>query len=306
MSTDHLRPGKDVDITRSMIAGSISGLMARMATTPLDTVKIRLQVTPSAQLVPTIKTMLRREGVASLWKGNVPGAIMYVVYGGVQFGSYSFYNRKLYLLSAYIPSQLYSLTVGMLSGATSSFVSYPFDTLRTRFVANRGIRFSSIIESCHQVWMHEGIRGFFRGYTTSMVSLTLATGIMFSTYEAIKMYTEKQRQPLYDTLNASASTISAITSKILTFPIDTVRRRIQLQDSININEFFPHEPNVQAYKQYLSSSAYGPDIIKIPLLMIRHEGVQALYKGLTIGLCKSIPSTVVSLWVYERVMNSGL
>ncbi|CAL9732429.1 mitochondrial thiamine pyrophosphate carrier 1 [Monosporozyma unispora] len=294
---DHLRKGTNTSVVHSLIAGSLSGLVARIMTAPLDTIKIRLQITPSSGLTQTTKDIILKEGIKSLWKGNVPGSMMYVIYGGTQFGSYSMYNEWLAPLD--LSGQLHSLVVGMMSGLTSSFISYPFDTLRTRFVANRGSEFFPLKQACVDIWEHEGFKGFYGGCTTSLVSLTVATGIMFSTYESIKIYSEGKHGDATPILSASASTISAITSKTLTFPIDTVRRRIQLQDSIHMNKFFQMGNNLELYKRYQAVN----NILMIPVLMIRYEGIHSLYKGLFVALCKSIPTTVLSLWTYERIMS---
>ncbi|CAL9737553.1 mitochondrial thiamine pyrophosphate carrier 1 [Monosporozyma servazzii] len=299
---DHLRKGTNVNVVHSLIAGSVSGLVARIMTAPLDTIKIRLQITPSIGLIQTMQDLVRKEGMRSFWKGNVPGSIMYVMYGGCQFGSYSVYNEWMTPLG--LSGQLHSLVAGMMSGLTSSFISYPFDTLRTRFVANRGLQFAPFRQACLEIWEYEGLKGFYGGCSASLLSLTLATGIMFSTYESIKIYSEgksygEDKNKETSMLSSSASTISAITSKTLTFPIDTVRRRIQLQDSIHIDKYFLKDTNVGLYKRYQAANS----IVMIPILMIKYEGIYSLYKGLPVALCKSIPTTVLSLWAYERIMN---
>ncbi|WEJ92860.1 mitochondrial thiamine pyrophosphate transporter [Yamadazyma tenuis] len=97
---DHLQQGADVSPYKSLVAGSISGAVARAITAPLDTVKIRLQL----QTAPlkdylgvshTFKNIVRNEGVIGLWKGNVPAEIMYILYGATQFTSYSILNKAL-------------------------------------------------------------------------------------------------------------------------------------------------------------------------------------------------------------------
>lgn len=342
MQSDHLRKGQDVNVIQSLVAGSVSGLMSRIVTAPLDTIKIRLQTTPTRYIKQTpsfttlssnsnlrliIREMLVKEGIRSFWKGNTPGSLMYVVYGATQFSTYSVFNSLL-APRLNLPNELHSLIAGMVSGITCSFVSYPFDTLRTRFVANKDKKLFNLKDSCKDIWVHEGVRGFYNGCLTSMVTFTLASGIMFSTYESIKVYSENRlsnnnnrnsnsnsggdgsddddRTRLNRVLSSSASTISAVASKIMTFPIDTVRRRIQLQDSIHLNKFFKTDQDLKIYREYRclkKSNTRGSNFIKISVLMVKNEGIRSLYKGLMIGLCKSVPATVVSLWTYERVMN---
>lgn len=69
--------------TDRFLAGAFSGLITRAVVQPLDVLKIRfqLQVEPIAKDSPTSKyrgfwqagaTIVREEGLASLWKGHVP------------------------------------------------------------------------------------------------------------------------------------------------------------------------------------------------------------------------------------------
>lgn len=291
---DHLRQGEESNVTRSLIAGSVSGLLARFGTAPMDTIKIRLQITPgnasSGKALNVVKEMLHKEGIRGLWKGNVPGSLMYVVYGGVQFGTYTFYNRLLSPLAW--NSQWHSFVVGALAGMSSSFVSYPFDVLRTRFVADRSRQLSTLRTTITRVFREDGPRGLFKGLTSSMVTITLATSILFSTYESIRIYCERpQRNALHRTLDTFASPIAGLISKLATFPLDTIRRRLVLSNSSD------HKSFGNLYKSYHRRSA-----AQIGLQIIRQEGVTALYRGVTMALCKSVPSTAISLWSFERSM----
>ena len=334
MQQDHLRKGRDVSVIQSLVAGSVSGLTSRIVTAPLDTIKIRLQITPtrhtklnplfssclsslsssssssSNNVMLIIRQMFIKEGMRSFWKGNIPGSLMYMVYGATQFSSYSIFNSMLTPMN--LSNELHSLVAGMMSGMISSFVSYPFDTLRTRFVANKEKKLFNLRDSCKDIWIHEGVKGFYGGCLMSMITFTLASGIMFSTYESIKVYSERSGSEdsirLKQVLGSSASTISAITSKVITFPIDTVRRRIQLQDSVHLKKFFETDHDLEIYREYNRYSkrkniTKGSNFIKISISMIKYEGMRSLYRGLLIGLCKSVPATVVSLWTYDRVMD---
>ncbi|CCK68556.1 thiamine transporter TPC1 KNAG_0B01090 [Huiozyma naganishii CBS 8797] len=243
---DFLRKGENVNVTASLLAGSISGLVARVVTTPLDTLKIRFQITPwgdSKTIVRTISDVMEREGLRAFWKGNVPGMMLYVLYGGIQFSSYSWYSNMLKDYT--INGQIHSVTVGALAGMTSSLVSYPFDVLRTRFVANQTAVLFNTKDAIRDIWVHEGIHGFFRGSVMSMATITMATATMFGTYESIKIFCDEQdngNRRLVNILNHSASSISGVVSKVVTFPIDTIRRRVQLQNSIHIDKFSPQVP----------------------------------------------------------------
>lgn len=303
-NTDHLRKGENVEVSSSLIAGCLSGLVARCGTAPMDTLKIRLQIIPVSDrsrkigLSEITEQLLRKEGVKGLWKGNVPGSMMYIIYGGVQFSSYSLYNNLLSPMGW--SAQFHSFIVGAMAGMSSSVASYPFDVLRTRFVANRNVQLSSVEKTVREIWKEKGLGGFFKGCTSSMLTITLTTSIMFSTYESIKIYCDKtrienERRWWHRALDNGASSIGGIVSKFTTFPLDTIRRRMVLSDSNGIHTLTKHTDIYASYKDN--------GLIRIGIQIIRQEGIQAFYKGLSMALLKSVPSTVISLWTFETYMK---
>lgn len=71
----------------------------QVCTLPLDTAKVRLQLQKKAVegdlalpkyrgLLGTVGTIAKEEGVASLWKGIVPGLHRQCLFGGLRIGMY--------------------------------------------------------------------------------------------------------------------------------------------------------------------------------------------------------------------------
>lgn len=72
----------------------------QICTIPLDTAKVRLQLQKKAVagdgvalpkyrgLIGTVGTIAREEGLASLWKGIVPGLHRQCLFGGLRIGMY--------------------------------------------------------------------------------------------------------------------------------------------------------------------------------------------------------------------------
>ncbi|AQZ09854.1 TPC1 (YGR096W) [Zygosaccharomyces parabailii] len=303
-SKDHLRKGENTEVALSLVAGSVSGMMARTLTAPMDTVKIRLQVIPAGSkageigIWKIITDLVRQEGLRGFWKGNVPGSAMYVVYGGVQFSSYSFYNNSLSGIG-WTP-QFHSWVVGALAGITSSIVSYPFDVLRTRFAVDRQVKLSSLSKTVGEIWSNKGYKGFFKGCCSSMLIISIGTSIMFGTYENIRVYCDLTRSEYgskrwHRTLENSASSLGATLAKLVTFPLDTSRRRLVISDSTN---FSPLTQKTAVYERHR-----GAGVFKIGLQILRHEGIFALYRGLPLALFKSVPTTALTFWAYEACMR---
>ncbi|SCU90409.1 LAMI_0E01948g1_1 [Lachancea mirantina] len=301
MGEDPLRKGRDVPLRDSLVAGCISGICSRAATAPLDTVKIRLQLQHAheskyAGVVSAFKTIIREEGLRALWKGNTPAMSLYVAYGAVQFGGYSTFNRAL--AQNDWPAQVHSCVAGGLAGVCSSMVTYPLDVLRTRFAANRDKKLFSMVQSCRSIWNTEGLSGFFKGVSTSVVSVSLATASMFATYESIKIYCEnrrnKQRRGI-GILENMASVVAGVVSKTVTFPIDTLRKRLQILNSQHLARFTACEDLYHTYK--------SERILSLVVQIAKREGISAFYRGYTLGVLKTAPATALSLWVYDYAVK---
>ncbi|AGO10026.1 AaceriAAR036Wp [[Ashbya] aceris (nom. inval.)] len=295
MTEDHLRKGESVSGLHAVVAGSVSGLVARSVTAPMDTIKIRRQLQLASELkyrgiLHTFRTVVREEGVRALWKGNVPASAMYVLYGSLQFGTYAWLNAAA--VPAGLPPQAHSLAVGALAGLVSSLLTYPLDVLRTRLVANRSAHFFSLRRQARVIWATEGPAGFFRGGAWAVAATTLTTGLIFGIYETCTIAADAYSLPW---LATAASPAAGLVSKAAVFPLDTVRRRLQIVDAKDI-PFFTRDPG--AY-----GALRGSRFLTVAVHMVRVEGIASLYKGLSMALCKSTPTTVITLWVYQRCIR---
>lgn len=244
-------------------------------TAPLDTVKIRLQVQRhNALAVSTIKHILHQEGVKALWKGNVPAEIMYILYGATQFASFSLINKSLNALESStgvtVSAQASSLIVGSGAGITSTLVTYPFDLLRTRLAAHQLAQFLRMKQVVGAVHAKEGVLGFFVGIKPSLLSVAANTGIMFWLYELAREVSRKHDLPFIEGI---CGFVAGASAKAITFPLDTVRKRVQVYELRRaVGVFFD---------------------------VLRNEGVRALYRGFPISLMKTAPTSAISMYVYE-------
>ena len=350
---DALRSGNEVSTTKAMIAGGISGLVARFFTAPLDVLKISAQLKPrnkiigihennvntktstnrsnvgissfrissednfkgqvgkknqnflkfgsnGSDIISIAKEIMKRDGIKGFFKGNVPGMTMYLLYGSVQFSTYSFLNSRLKIFNNNKEAPKYyeslnSLINGALAGTSACILTYPLDILKTRFVAMPSKNRESIFKEILQIYKYEnGIRGFYKGCSASIGTFGLATSLIFSIYETLTIFIEKN--PEFGFMTPFVSGLTGITSKTITFPFDTVRRRIQIMQAKNL-EKLTTESGI--YKSYNMKKRF----FSIASQIIKTEGILALYQGLTVGLIKSAPTTAISLSVYQYIIN---
>ncbi|KAI8985126.1 mitochondrial carrier domain-containing protein [Pilobolus umbonatus] len=295
------------------LSGGIAGFATRFAISPLDVVKIRLQVQPSLQahrnLLPSIptkhalkyssigqtfKTIIAEEGLRGLFKGNVSAQYLYITYGASQFYVYHHVDSFLNRLQFY-PS-FKPFVSGLLAGGIATAMTYPFDLLRTRFALQGNNKvYRSIPHAVSDIYEKEGIRGFYRGLGSSIVQIMPYMGLMFYTYEGLCTLTKtiagkNMIRDDYKRLNdMTCGALAGIVSKTGVFPLDLVRKRLQVQGP-HINNYV-----ITSIPDY----AHHNSLIGCMKKIVRTEGVWALYKGLTPGLLKAGPSGAVYFLVFE-------
>ncbi|XP_052191386.1 folate transporter 1, chloroplastic isoform X2 [Diospyros lotus] len=201
------------------------GALVCLCTNPIWLVKTRLQLqTPLHQTRPysglydAVRTILKEEGWAALYKGLLPGLFL-VTHGAIQFTAYEELRKVLVgfrsketedefsaaeLLTddinkvdsrekdAKLQTQLTTIdyaTLGASSKLTAVLLTYPFQVIRSRLQqrpSKDGIPI--YMDSWHVVKetaRFEGLRGFYRGITANLLKNVPAASVTFVVYENV-------------------------------------------------------------------------------------------------------------------------
>ncbi|KAL2123234.1 hypothetical protein VTJ04DRAFT_3689 [Mycothermus thermophilus] len=318
---DHLKDeGSRLQTTA---AGATAGLIARFVIAPLDVVKIRLQLQTHSLsdplstrnlhggpiykgTLPTMRQIVRQEGLTALWKGNVPAELLYICYGAVQFTTYRSTTLLLHTLLGSDPSNpnkqeskhpllrpaAESFIAGAAGGAAATAATYPLDLLRTRFAAQGNDRvYTSLVFAIRQIARDEGPRGFFRGLGPGLAQIIPYMGFFFAAYETLRPILSDHWALPFSSGTAVAGTIASVAAKTGTFPLDLVRKRIQVQGPTRGRYVHKNIPE------------YGGGMVRTVRTILRNEGIRGLYRGLTVSLVKAAPSSAVTMWTYEKALK---
>ncbi|KAH8674788.1 mitochondrial thiamine pyrophosphate carrier 1 [Tricladium varicosporioides] len=292
-----------------VIAGATAGLIARFIIAPLDVVKIRLQLQTHSLsdplshrnlrgspiykgTLPTLKHILREEGITGLWKGNIPAELMYVSYSAIQFTAYR--SVTLGLQTTFgehqLPAAAESFIAGASAGAIATTATYPLDLLRTRFAAQGTEKiYSSLIASVRDIARYEGPRGFFQGLGAGIGQIIPYMGMFFATYESLRSPMANLQMP-FGSGDATAGVIASVIAKTGVFPLDLIRKRLQVQGPTRSR--YIHK-NIPVYRGVFRTMQH----------ILKNEGTRGLYRGLTVSLFKAAPASAVTMWTYERVLR---
>ncbi|KAF8606138.1 mitochondrial carrier [Ceratobasidium sp. AG-I] len=120
------------------IAGGIAGATSRTVVSPLERLKIILQVQPTGPnsayrgVWPSLLKMWREEGWRGMMAGNGINCLRIVPYSAVQFTTYE-KLKKLFTSGGTTPLDTPTrLLAGALAGITSVTTTYPLDLVRSR------------------------------------------------------------------------------------------------------------------------------------------------------------------------------
>ncbi|CAD5118503.1 DgyrCDS7198 [Dimorphilus gyrociliatus] len=298
------KDSKPIRQSQKAAAGAISGVVCRAVLQPLDVLKIRMQVqveeiSKSAQtskyrgLFHTSRTIFKEEGIFALWNGHNPAQILSVIYGIGQFGSFELYTKSLATIIPKSSEEWRSSThffCGALSGCTATICSYPFDLLRTRFIAQKSkSAYTNMLTATKTILEVEGWRSLYKGLSPTLLQIAPYSGLQFFSYTKFSQIAKKALSPNAKQLDSKflplVGLLSGLTAKTLTYPSDVVKKRLQVVG------FGKARIGLGITKNHVNMRKCIIDIAK-------SEGYRGFYKGFTPSIFNRL--SVVSPRLFSR------
>jgi solute carrier family 25 (mitochondrial thiamine pyrophosphate transporter), member 19 len=191
---------------------------------------------------------------------------------------------------------------GAIAGATGTTVTYPLDLLRTRFAATGPRKvYPSFIYAIREIYTSEGPKGYFRGLSAGLLQIAPYMGLFFSCYEALRprIHPALSHLPLLRDQGletrisdgAIAGICSSVIAKTGIFPLDLVRKRLQVQGPTRGR--YVHT-NIPVYEGIFGTLK----------AILKKEGFKGLYRGLAVSLWKAAPASAVTMATYEMVLKT--
>lgn len=201
-----------------LVAGAMAGGMSRVATAPIDRVKLLFQVDQTGVGfsarggVTMARDIVRNEGFFALWRGCNAAVVRILPYSATTFGTFNAYNSALAALfnveadndavrkhkgddekSPPVGDFRTRFVAGALAGATATVLTYPLDLLHARLAAHSSKypapNISGMFGSAgylYDVATKGGARSLYNGLTPTLVGIVPYGGISFATFETLK------------------------------------------------------------------------------------------------------------------------
>ncbi|KAJ6820374.1 putative thylakoid ADP,ATP carrier protein, chloroplastic [Iris pallida] len=266
-------------------AGAIAGAAAKTVTAPLDrfsslcqTHGLRAAEAAGSKrggigFVEALTLIKEQEGIKGYWKGNLPQVIRIIPYSAVQLFAYEVY-KKLFSKKDGELSVFGRLFAGACAGMTSTFVTYPLDVLRLRLAVEPGCRTMSQVAL--NMLREEGVASFYSGLGPSLLGIAPYIAVNFCIFDLVKKSLPEKYQKRTETSLLTAL-VSATLATLMCYPLDTVRRQMQMKGS-------PYNTVFDAF----------PGIVE-------RDGIIGLYRGFVPNALKNLPNSSIRLTTFDTV-----
>ncbi|RLN57895.1 hypothetical protein BBJ29_005862 [Phytophthora kernoviae] len=277
-----------------LFAGGVAGSVGKTVTAPLSRLTILFQVHSMVstrhtdRFSPTVSgaftKVLKNEGALAFWKGNGASVLHRFPYSAVNFFTFEMVKN------------------GIIAQNHPAFTN---NSTRLATQLNTDIRYTGIRHAVQRISTEEGFLGLYRGMGATLMVTVPNLAINFTLYESLKEYAREFRRSqvlagltgidreeaaerhesthlgVADTLCCGGA--AGIASSLVTFPIDVVRRRLQISAI------------------HAESAGIKPTPSGIASELFQTQGISGFYRGLTPELMKVVPMVGITFGTFERL-----
>ena len=166
------------------------------------------------------------------------------------------------------------LAAGACAGMTSTLVTYPLDVLRLRLAVQSG--HSTMSQVAMNMLRDEGLASFYGGLGPSLIGIAPYIAVNFCVFDLMKKSVPEKYKSRPETSLATAL-LSATFATLMCYPLDTVRRQMQMK-----------------------GSPYNTVLDAIPGIVER-DGLIGLYRGFVPNALKNLPNSSIKLTAFDTV-----
>ena len=292
------------EFCQRLLSGAISSSISKTLIAPLETIRLRMQVSdellkqklikkPYKSISDTYKKIVEEEGYPALYKGNLYNVLLYFPVQSVNFAikpiiknflinnGGKFLNNNIFLLN---------LLTGSLTGTSTAFIFQPFEYAKTKITADvkkklsgKKSQYNGIIDVFKKEYKKYGITTFYRGVSSSVICMFIYRGFYFG---------------LYDTLNNAIQSCACVTKYVdvnnslvklfngflatsvagfTAYPFESIRKKVMIDHSYNNS----YDCAKKIFKKY---------------------GIMKFYKGSSAMVLRGLAGASI-LVMYEKINN---
>lgn len=265
----------------------MAGLAEHSLLYPIDTVKTRLQAvlisqasTQRTAFLNTFASIIRHEGVRTLFRGWTAVVMAAAPSHAMYFGAYEYSKHRLCAEEGLHPFKI-ALSGAFAAMAHDAIVT-PFDVVKQRMQL-QNCQYSSIVSCAMCTVRREGYVSFFRSYPTTVLLNIPTFSTNFVVYESAKVWLSKKDHRLGDEEcwqhHLFAGGVAGGVAGLVSNPVDVIKTAIQ-----TVQE--------RGYKSMRST---------VQRLMAGEKGYRVFMSGGSARAAYMVPSAAITWTVYEAI-----
>eukprot|EP00808_Paulinella_micropora_P002505 g72119.t1 len=192
------RPISDVALSSVAVSGLAAGLAGSIVCTPIDQVKVVMQVqrlrgASATEMIPGGKVyrhslhcaqdILLRRGIHGFYGQLLPTSVEMGGGAAIYFATYATLRQAWAdLPRERTPFQVaLDFVAGGLAGVAFVTLMFPVETIKHRLMTRQEV--GGLKKCVQQVWLQEGVHGFFKGYLPALLRTFPTNGATLTAYQ---------------------------------------------------------------------------------------------------------------------------
>jgi len=235
---------KKLGFAENFALSGCAAVVSKTAAAPIERIKLlvqnqdemirqgRLDKPYKGVIDCTVRTV-KNEGVYPLWRGNLANCLRYFPTQALNFA----FKDKVKAMfnvqkdASYAKKFSSNILSGGCAGSLSLLFVYSLDYARTRLANDAkgkgGERqYKGLIDVYAKTLKSDGIQGLYRGFVISCVGIFVYRGMYFGLYDSLKPILLGPDAGLF--LSFCLGYGVTVTSGLMSYPIDTIRRRMMM------------------------------------------------------------------------------
>jgi len=224
----------------------VAAVVSKTAAAPIERVKLLVQnqdemikqgklTEPYKGVIDCTARTFKTEGLLPFWRGNLANCIRYFPTQALNFA----FKDKIKALfkqkkeDPYLVNFSKNIASGGFAGALSLCFVYSLDFARTKLAndtksAKKGgeREYNGLVDVYRKTLKSDGIQGLYRGFVISCVGIIVYRGCYFGFYDSLKPILLGDDAGLFTSFCLGYGV--TVTSGLISYPIDTIRRRMMM------------------------------------------------------------------------------
>jgi solute carrier family 25 (adenine nucleotide translocator) protein 4/5/6/31 len=283
--------------------GGVSGAIAKTCTAPIERVKLIIQTQDANPKIMSgevprytgigncFSRVYSEQGLSAFWRGNFTNVIRYFPTQAFNFAFKDTFKTmfpKKDPKTEFFQFFLVNMASGGMAGAGSLCIVYPLDYARTRLASDvgSGKRDFNGLGDCLMKTASgpKGPLALYNGFGVSVAGIIPYRGVYFGMYDTLRAKNPYKADKGFLGVASKfvVAQFTAICAGYASYPMDTVRRRLQMQ-SEKPKEQWTYSGTIDCFGK-----------------IMKNEGVTALFKGAGANALRTVGSAMV-LVLYDSM-----